>query len=363
MESSAIYREEVLLEVLGRYFPKSKQVTRKYFDDMERKEAIRRRRQLQKQKKLVKFFGFHPDGDQMVFQQPFGLSYMSMPPDPDEEPLISKISINGPSSNIENVKKAEKLKGFFGNQLPDKQVQKQTLVEAGLDLLSTTSGDPGEPEAEEFIGQVNNLTEEERAVLKKRAKKLLTLLGSDLEGKPISPTVLVSQQRNSVAQRREMSEISIPGTSTSSMPADEAAKKAQKNKLEKLSSIMGERIGEEDLKVVEEEKHAARPLTQQEKKVVQIKNKRLERLFGSAIPAGNIINYSYLNQTEHNGSLGSLELNKSSVHNSTDSFGSIRAVVDDKKRALLRVRKLQKILGPEMTMANTSPTPNPNQKQ
>ena len=351
-QNSVTYREEVLLDTLARYFPRNT-MAKNYFDDNERNKTIKRRRQLQKQKKLVKFFGFYPGKDQMTKQETNdqNTSFYSIFNDPAEQQNNSS-KVNISSSNVENRKKVEKLKEFFGNQIPRKQIRKQNLLQKGIEYLSSITDESGislEGEDDDIVGEVNNLTSDERAVLQKRAKKLLSLLGSDLDGKPITSAQLVSQQRASLTHRSPIAEEdarkSMESSVSSIFPSADHEKKVQKMKIDKLSSVMGERISENMIKDKhdDEDTPLPRPLSYSEKRSVQEKNQRLERLFGRSVPAENVINYAFLPRRPPS-------IDAHSVSDSMLYLENKNQILEERKRALLRIRKLRRILGSDIPM-------------
>lgn len=351
-EHEVIYRQKVLLGVLGRYFPQlSFKMTKKYFDASERKELGAKHRHIHKQKKLAKFFGGQP-GEEVMRHQKMETDNMSIISLTNSGRASERSAYS--AAEIAEVelkrKKAEKLTGFFGNQLPGRQMKRQGLQ----DDSSVPAAESAEVTAEEdrdILGTVNRLTAEEKMALQKRAKKLLGLLGTSVDGKPLTPSQIVSINKYAAPSATPVStflllsgsilppherhitgannnsdqsggdeppnqkasenddpsftsesdsNLSLPMSSASSLSAvhtPQTFRAIQKSRLDKLSHVMGERISENQLKdYLEDSSIQPRPLTPSEKKILLRKNNKLERVFGGTVPATEVINYESLSQ-------------------------------------------------------------------
>ena len=196
--SPSLFRHKVLLDVIQRYFPRSLSVPNKYFNGDDRRERIQKSRQVKKQKRLTKFFGFRPSEEQIRSQNDDN-DEMSIT-NSEIEPLLSranstkKVAASSPRLDQKR-KKAEKLTGFFGDQLPSREMRRQSLMH-GLPASSIGSNPAVDDQDSDIVGSLNKLTQEERMILQKRAKKLLAILGSDSEGKPISHNLVVHKNYN-----------------------------------------------------------------------------------------------------------------------------------------------------------------------
>ncbi|KAJ3361003.1 hypothetical protein HDU91_004161 [Kappamyces sp. JEL0680] len=347
---SPLFRQTVLLKRLSHYFTDQRGIADKqYFDNDGRRAWASRHRQVQKQKRLTKFFGIRPTSDQMQQQSIPGRP--SVFSDLGEEYAINIISEIFPEApEIDKRKKAEKLAEFFGDQLPGRHMKKQNIITGTPSETSDSvvhSEVYGEENNEfELLGTVNELTPAEKLILTKRAKKLLGLLGHDVDSK-----VMAQTQGQIHGTILEASESSLSPLSSTSSPTsednDSNVRIAHKQKLDKLSHVMGERISEEQIHD-ELPAQVARPLTEREKKLYQKKNSKLERVFGNVVPADNVINYgTELADTDAD----SITAIPTATATETDSsvsesdLHSSRALEEERKNQVVRLRKLKKMFG------------------
>ncbi|RKO94646.1 hypothetical protein BDK51DRAFT_29673 [Blyttiomyces helicus] len=324
---STLFKESILPQVLSRLLPNMNRTFVGYFDDENRKEWRNKHRKMRKEKKLSKFFGERPSTEQMqrqsidrpkgedsrqtlIDRRPSGLSVLSQ--------MESAVEENRPSS-LQRRKKLEKLETIFGDRLPIKQKRVQQIVTHGytptastMQVEPTSADSDSLSEDDELIPaeSTNDLDPERRRVLQRRTKKLSTMLGESLNERTISKTVAKSadprapeilDKRNSVTS--VMSIASSPETPLpeTAQPASHIVKLSHKRRLDKISALMGERIGVDDLQEAQATATpkdprvaAARPLTQDEKKQFHKTAAKLERLLGQLPPSEDVIAYSAL---------------------------------------------------------------------
>ncbi|KAJ3250715.1 hypothetical protein HK104_007418, partial [Borealophlyctis nickersoniae] len=193
----------------------------------------------------------------------------------------------------------------------------------------------------------NELNAEERRILQRRIKKIADRLGESLDEKTVSQNVThIGPEKNkstynfaldtatvnlpgkegsldsigvtgnaaaqSVAEspltldfNRGESSISLASTNTtgSTQEPDPDSKLSHKRRLDKLSHMMGERIGRDQLTEAQGPQRdrapaPRRPLTAEEKKVFQKKAGKLERMLGQLPPAEALITASQAPQTK-----------------------------------------------------------------
>ncbi|KAJ3313863.1 hypothetical protein HDV04_001424 [Boothiomyces sp. JEL0838] len=358
--SSALFRQRVLSTIISHYLPIVSPVILGYFDADSRQEWAQKHKKLHKQKKLTKFFGDRPGTEIMQSQVAGDTRRVSIPYEEDEvnqrESRESE-SVKSSMDDADKRKKVDKLTGFFGDQLPKRQMKSQNLVEeTQLSSALSTSEMKSEPSIgvpDVLIDTINELKPEEKSALTKRAKKLLMMLGENLDQKNLSeaiPTKPVGKFNEADFDSSEFEEIQkaedLIDPLDSSLPEGIDGKLTQKQRLDKLSHFLGHRIAETEVINQSAPQQTARPLTTGEKKLYQKKAGKLERLLGSTVPAENIVNYG----TKSDDNLGDddeqdLANEKRADNNSPDPLTSDE---DDRRMKLNKLRKLRKMFGIEI---------------
>jgi hypothetical protein len=262
-----------------------------------------------------------------------------------EEPELAFTHGHSPSSTTiggNKRKKAEKIVGFFGNQKARDEIQRQLSD-------NYTPSNPANEDFQsnfDFMGGENELTTEEKLILQRKAKKLLSILGSDLDGRPISPSQIVGDNQNRVNTWFQEKDFDIESSQSSFPSLDEEMNTSPTRlRLDKLSKTLGEKISEIHLQEYSnaEERIVARPLSPLEKKEFKKKNDKLERVFGNVVPAEEVIYYGHIK--------GSIrEKTDNAADNEDEDSASVSAasnnqIEEDKQNQLIRLRKLKKMLG------------------
>lgn len=365
--NSTLFRQHILLRTISRYFPKTS-VTKDYFGTENRAEWGTRHRQIQKQKRLQKFFGDRPTNDLMDQQGQMQGTTGSFGDESENErqilkqgdPNIENAANSEVSFEIDKRKKVDKLVGFFGGTLPNRQMKRQNLLgdadEKGTrtDSESIYSNEnPGLMADDEMVllGTVNTLTAEEKMILTKRAKKLLGVLGAEVDSTVVSMTqgkhvsimpsrnpTMVTELSNPIEEHSSpSSNYQSPSVSGYASNDDiQVSRNAQKQKLDKISHVMGERISEDVIQKIAEDPPIvqARPLTLQEKKLFLKKNNKLEGFFGNSVPVETVINYAGNEEDEDD-----FDSNRTPISPVEDSEEA------ERQNQISRLKKLRKMLG------------------
>lgn len=345
--TSSLFRHRVLTTIISHYFPASEGIPKSYFDSETRQEWGRKHRQVQKQRRLLKFFGSRPTQEHMTKQ-----TLNDSDSEPDSVLSVANTAESCNNEDKEKRKKVEKLMEFFGGQLPKKHLKKQNLHVSEIDSIDCTSKSSQlydnqlemDPEFD-FLITVNELGPEEKLILTKRAKKLLVMLGTKVD----SETVLKTRQK--IDTSTPISPLSPSKILTESGDdLEEDGKMNQKQRLTKLSYVMGHRIGEQHIQTtVVDSSQMARPLTLEEKKIFKRKSGKLERLLGSTVPPDNIVNYvgevrelssmEDFEESEAISSIRSCDFESPAIQSESEGED------DGKKSKVVRLRKLRKVLG------------------
>jgi hypothetical protein len=322
---TSTFRHTILLNILSNYFKGGFELNH-YFNKEERLKWSSRHRQIQKQKKLHKFFGNQPTAELMQHQHNDDEHDQFSETEEYAVSLLSELF----AEDGDKRKKAKKLAAFFGDQLSKRQMKRQNII----------PGTPSEHSAEiyedehnelEFLETVNDLTANEKLILRKRVKKLLGMLGIDAD----SSMMAITKGRSNAPMEEETPSVT---SARSLVSTEETSRSVQKQRLDKLSYVMGERITEEQLQGPEEFHVILRPLTLKEKKMYQKKNTKLERVFGNSVPACNVINYLVDSKDD--------DVSITASGCVTPSIQDAETPKDDeKKNQVLRLRKLKKMLG------------------
>ena len=67
--NSLFFRQNILTEIMSRYFPIVSPIIRNYFNETSRDEFRSKQKKVEKEKKLTKFFGIRPTLEQMKHQR------------------------------------------------------------------------------------------------------------------------------------------------------------------------------------------------------------------------------------------------------------------------------------------------------
>ncbi|KAI8896793.1 hypothetical protein BC833DRAFT_596217 [Globomyces pollinis-pini] len=355
--SSTFFRQKVLINIISAYFHEADSSVRGYFDEVNRSEYSNKQQRMHKQKKLTKFFGSRPDATHMQHQDTKGI-------DPSEEEVFNQdeatFEVSEDNDLESRKKKADKLVEFFGNSLPKKQLRTQNLIENSSvqrdeSFQSLSKSEPGLDHDTDaiFLDNVNHLDPQQKVMLTKRAKKLLMMLGDDAGEKPVyNPQIaaILAKSEPKYVDDEEIDHASNQLNSvciTTEEPEAENPLVSKKQKLDKLSSVLGHRIETDELNTSPVISNTARPLTTGEKKIYQKKAGKLERLLGSTVPAGNIVHYDSSSLDNENED-GAAQIINSSTSRDTDN-----AIDDDhtesedemKRQKMMRLRKLRRMLG------------------
>ena len=312
-----------------------------------------------KAKKLLAILGTDSEGKALFHNQVVNRKYNSInhshlgvTDEIDHSSQEDEIASNG-SENEDGIneksstkrKKAEKLVGFFG--MSDQLMQVMGGGQLGPDHASSSKqansknhSDDGNQIEDEFLGGINERSPEEKLILQRRAKKLLAILGDELDGKPIFTNDIVKENQKNVSLQRITSTESLYASDDDyeSDNGDESNHKSNRLKLDKLRKVMGAKINESHLKT--EELTLSRPLSPLEKRKYKKKNDKLQRVFGNIIPAEQVINYN--NQEEIENDIDDAN-DIIELPNSND--GSKKNSEDEKQNQMIRLRKLKKMLG------------------
>ncbi|KAJ3005793.1 Regulator of G-protein signaling 19, partial [Thoreauomyces humboldtii] len=339
------FRESMLSRTVVQYFPLANRIMEGYFNEHNRSSWGNKQKRMHKEKKLAKFFGERPSVELIQRQiAAASASYLRGHRENSHESLVGTTtdglheadedSDGDPSSQSQRRKKKDKLEEFFGDRLPTQQRKVQQLMLPGeAQSLSLANSD----ESETGFGNVdsaeslpmettNELDPEERRILQRRTKKITSMLGESLDEKTISKqvtsaamhdriggTILIEEDSSAagvagstgnrrpslVPRKSETVSRSIGKAATdnpySDSDEDGDSKLSHKRRLDKISSLMGQRIGVSELQVaqahvsMQQPVVPSRPLTVEEKKVFHKKSSKLERMLGELPPVEAIM--------------------------------------------------------------------------
>ena len=330
-------RVAVLKEIFQNYFPKSEPIPSEYFDVNQRDTLRRKKNQLEKQKKLKKFFGEHLNDSQLHRQrQSWHVDTRPSQSRNSDSPLTTRMSdIHSEAHTpvVDKRKKVEKLTSFFGIPIPNEKI-----------VLHT--GEPSFSDQDTLLNTLNNLPPEEKLNLTKRAKKLLALLGENVEQDVLKNTLLIKTKLDKTNKELTASVDSLSMSRESYSPERIDPKEAQKKRLDRLTHKLGDRIQEKDMadtsNVI-----PTRKLNKWERKLFQKKALKLEQLFGHNVPVEAILNYD---------SAGSAQ-NSEMESSSDDTTGSRQerdeeveedlspTTGENKQSQIARLRKIRKTFG------------------
>ncbi|KAI9095808.1 hypothetical protein DFS34DRAFT_695430 [Phlyctochytrium arcticum] len=305
------FKESVLTKALTQYFPLANRILKGYFNDTNRNHWA------DKQKRM------HPSAQYL--QTIGGIGTFDSSEDflnqHDDENAVSPTNDEDATSHGNRRKKKDKLETFFGDKLTNQQQRGQQIVtnaESGSNL--GTSSETSDDDIQQPVETTNDLKANERRMLQKRTNKISRVLGESLDEKTIGLTVtypaiqerlnaayssadgesLMQSDDGSIHRLGDTSSFASlgrPGTNNDTISRDghcrdgseNESKLAQKRRLDKISSMMGQRIGVSDIQEAKASgapppTHPRRPLTLEEKKQFQKKASKLERILGQLPP-------------------------------------------------------------------------------
>ncbi|KAJ3107654.1 hypothetical protein HDU97_003648 [Phlyctochytrium planicorne] len=338
------FRELFLSLCSNEFFATQPDLFYHYFDAVSRMSWAQKQKKMQKEKKLSKFFGERPSSEQLQRQtnnqRRISLTMLkeNIKDDGDElDAILSNSSLDGNGDPTARRKKMEKLETFFGDKIPKKQKVEQSLVTANDELnliFSTENSDDEAPDGIEAICEdisaTNELPPEQRRILNKRNKKISTLLGETLDEKTISKVLDTANMSKAVLPMVPNDQTVLSPTpqlqeeegddsfEDSSDPNGQGSNNVsnKKKRLDKLSSMLGERIKVNDVSdsqaavAVQNTPHqigrvlpTPRVLTPDERKQVQRRANKIERLMGVIPPTEALI--STISESEAQAKLSS----------------------------------------------------------
>ncbi|KAJ3106454.1 hypothetical protein HDU96_008216 [Phlyctochytrium bullatum] len=343
------FKELFLHLASSHFFPSQPpEIFHNYFNSVSRMSWASKQKRMQKEKKLAKFFGQRPSNEQLMrqtsTQRRLSITMLmemnKKPTTADElEMLLSSLQLDGSTDPTLRRKKMEKLETFFGNPIPKQQKVEQSLMAANDEInlvFSTENSDDESSDGEviqvDNITTINELPPEQRRILNKRNKKLATLLGENLDAKTISK--VVTETVNISKMALPTSESVGGGIAALAAGDDDDDLEAEfgtveegvegavpgtiivkKKRLDKLSSMLGERIKVNDVSdslatTASSQASAAsigrvlpppRALTPQERKQVQKRANKIEKLMGALPPTQALL--STIKETSENSKL------------------------------------------------------------
>ena len=311
------FRERVLKNQIDLFVPKRLQIHPGYFNTSERAKARLLNLNIAKQRKLHGFFGLKlPESD-------LKLQVLNKYP-----ALMSIESINSTASAVPTQdpwKKTDKLKNFFGSVAP---------ATVNVELTPNLS-DSSLPSALDK----NELHRAIKMANIKKAKKLSLMLGNTMSGSNMKKQKSPPLESNTPASLKDdLGSILFPGVqqsidSMASSPEIDP-KKQQQAKLEKLSQVLGQRIGVEQI-VPPIVSDVIRPLTSFERALYKKKAEKLGRIFGTTVNVNEIVDYSKFLIKEPSAMSSDVD------RKSNESING----EPEKITQILKVRKLYHILG------------------
>ncbi|KAI8814013.1 hypothetical protein BJ742DRAFT_388119 [Cladochytrium replicatum] len=323
---SGPFKEAVLYKAMDIYFPLATQIIPGYFSVNQRVQWCQKQRKMAKERKLAKFFGERPTRELIVRQTqhlPQSRSFH------DGESLLERReSVTGSGAGDTDTapvvmgvetrrKKMEKLEGFFGDRLPNKELREQRLVnrdefggavneveEDDAAIASWNSSDSKEEALAPPGATVNELDSAQRKILTKRNKKIKSMFGEHLDESMVQRTltepmlpptnlgVSNDRLRETTGGSRPASIVeteSLLSLYTADDDPEAAANTARKKKMDKISQFLGERISVNQLQEFSSTstnmaKMAPTPMSAEERALAKRRVNKLEKLLGAVPP-------------------------------------------------------------------------------
>ncbi|KAI9332141.1 hypothetical protein DFJ73DRAFT_856033 [Zopfochytrium polystomum] len=281
-------REKALNCLIQSLFPDSKSLPLKsYFATVERGAGADRRKRIQKEKKISKFFGERPSYDQLQGQQLRILLTLPTSESSSEESLQQRESTN--PELVARRRRLEKLNGFFGQNLGNIELARGNNPAPPVRVET--------PEANYFSGTRNDLDPEEKRRLAKQAKKLALLMG-DASVSAYLPTTSPKEKPEVLfdegdLERRVGKEIDefLDGLLSDGEQDIDNKRHVRRKKLSKLSAILGETRGAVETAEVQESRKGQevaasnKPLSDEERQQQMRRAIKLEKMMGQVVPA------------------------------------------------------------------------------
>jgi hypothetical protein len=327
-------REKIFTSTFLRYFPTTfpPNQTYKQFYKAKIEGAKMKIDRVGKQKKLHTILGAGiPD---MAPQPYLNLSYNDISDaisdeNSDEEDQTDKKARG-------RITKSTKLNLFFGDKIDQSSMQNQNLFSPTTDQCSDKSAGPAEVAFENH----NNFTVAKKVFASKKAKKLALVLGMPAYEPEL---IKLTHNASSVEPVVDDSLLSID----SYIFADGNDNVQQKERLNRLTHILGARITEGDLALPIAPANIPRALTVSEKQKMIKKVKKLESILGVTVHTfeNKYLHLKIIDREERDVSQESLNLlsSSASTHNETRNSES------EKNRAAYNLNKARKLLGNSVT--------------
>ncbi|KAI8813114.1 hypothetical protein BJ742DRAFT_849898 [Cladochytrium replicatum] len=330
---SAPFKEAVLYKAMDNYFPQATQIIPGYFSVNQRVQWCQKQRKMAKEKKLAKFFGERPTRELIVRQTqhlPQSRSFNDgqslferresvADSEAGDTPVPSTVPgveiIVDTHENATRRKKMEKLEGFFGDRLPNKELREQRLVHQdefggaeneaeGEELDESWDRAGSKEEALAPAGAtVNELDSAQRKILTKRNKKIQSMFGEHLDEsmvqrslkEPMLPNSNLGVSNDRLRESTGSRAVSIVETEsllslyTGDEDPEAAANTARKKKMDKISQFLGERISVNQLQEfsstsVTLAKMTPTPMNAEERALAKRRLNKLEKLLGAVPP-------------------------------------------------------------------------------
>ncbi|TPX72218.1 hypothetical protein SpCBS45565_g00598 [Spizellomyces sp. 'palustris'] len=388
------FKESVLTKTLTQYFPLANRILEGYFNDANRSSWAEKQRRMHKEKKLAKFFGERPSVE-LIQKQIFAASdvylagledILAFGDSSDDLLRVRKsdelANAEDPTSMSHRRKKKDKLETFFGDKLTSQQKRVQQIVVPGqtTSILGSEPGETGTSDSTESansedevapVETTNELDPNERRILQRRTKKIASMLGESLDERTISQTVTFPAMQEKLFSSQNLSGLALGGDGNVPMPvtdndgksrftsrdfstrsttntvdssmseeADADSKYAHKRRLDKISSLMGQRIGVTEIQEAQATANLTpqpvrRPLTQEEKKQFQKKASKLERLLGQLPPTeallSSLVPADKPEVTRVRRSLAGLSFILRQAKDAVDILDALTAIAEDKE--------------------------------
>ena len=301
--SSDTFRKCLLSATINRYMPMLSPCIGLYFDRERRKTWSMHRMKVKKHKKLTKFFGERPTLQDMLRQQSY--PELSSHTDDKQDSVASRSdmhefkhiykreSLIEAFNGAEKVHKAGKLNAFFGDRLTNTHLFSQNLLEEPDETSDEQKPDTQEPGS----NKEKVLTPAQKRELQRRARKLQSLLGGSFSGPPMESYLadIPAFSENVLSEViTEDEELESHDEETSNQHYNvfdfntEFSQTAHPERLEVLSFCLG--YGNSDSMDLQTNPTTKKRITTlKERKTLQKRATKLNRLLGNAVPADYIM--------------------------------------------------------------------------
>jgi Regulator of G protein signaling domain len=354
--STLLFRQRLLSDIYGRYFPVVSPVIKGYFDELKRDIWKGKKAHVEKGKKLTKFFGKRPTEQHMIAQ-----SNPILASDTHRESVQSMhnskaahsaqhikppaAGSSSPDSNLHRRKKVGKLNEFFGENLDESVMVAQKLVTT----LNLHENNLGSNEGDLNNATINELTAEERRELTRRARKILKVLGATLDEQSVGVLkggLQIASKAENYGEVLSSQNMLQNDSGSLSGSQDVDVKQVQLTRLNKLSHFLGHRIQDSDLEAScsnSNSKLTPRPLTNDEKLEYKKRASKLESILGKTVAPQSILSYSDKKAKFDLDVI--IRLNDDELLPIDDMFSSDEEQADGNKKKMNKLKKLRKLLG------------------